>query len=1052
MPLSARTPARLTKILRACLLILCATSWPTSAPAQTTTEGLIRFDFETGDLQGWRVVQGQFGPLVSRRDVAFRNGQPFKKQGHYFLCCFEGQPGQWEVASTGLIESPVFVLNAPEISLMVGGGPFGGPHETTYIALCALDGREVQKAMANTTESLRRIAWSVPELVGQPLFLRLSDGSAMHHGQISLDDVQARGRIDPVASAERFDRRAREFRRAGLQERLNPAKITSLRAAVQDLAASFPETYKRGGEFHGRLSECEKEFAALPASQTDDQTLNALAALATRFEALQREALLANPLVSGQPLVYVTRPQYAPDHHNTETVFQTDEINTSSFAGGGALKVLDLASSRTRTLVDAPQGIARDPELHFDGKKIVFSMRRNIQEDYKIYEIGADGSGLRQLTYTPGVADIDPLYMPDDSIVFSSTRDPKYCMCNAHIMANLYRMDGDGANILLIGKNTLWEGHGALLEDGRILYDRWEYVDRNFGDAQGLWTVNPDGTNHAIYWGNNTPSPGGVIDARPIPGRSGQVIAILGSCHDRPWGALGIIDRALGLDGRKPIVRTWPAEAHKLVSLQTEGHCDAFMAVRPRYEDPYPLSDKYFLCSRSTGVGEQMGLCLIDVFGNELMLHVEGPGCYDPMPIKARPRPPIIPARRNYKDEDGAFYVADVYQGTHMRGVKRGSVKWLRVVESPEKRFWTGPAWEGQGVHRPAMNWHDFSSKRILGTVPVAADGSAYFKAPMHRFLFFQLLDENGMMIQSMRSGTMIQPGEVTGCTGCHEHRLSAPPSTMAQPPQALRKAPTPLKGWRGHQRPFNYVRDVQPVFDKNCISCHDFGKPGAGKLLLAGDRDLVFNASYNELWRKGYTGGVGAGPAKIQQAYSWGAHASKLIKVLQAGHHGVKLDSGSMDRLVTWLDMNAPYYPEYSSAYPDNLAGRAPITVPQMNRLAELTGVPFHKLAGHYSNQGPQVSFARPELSPCLAGLKERNSAGYDEALAIIRAGAAMLKQRPDAEMDGYVPCELDLRRQRKSDALIQFDRKVREALAKGGKVYEPRPSVADAKAEVKP
>ncbi|MFA7003041.1 MAG: hypothetical protein WC429_03290, partial [Verrucomicrobiia bacterium] len=200
-------------------------------------------------------------------------------------------------------------------------------------------------------------------------------------------------------------------------------------------------------------------------------------------------------------------------------MFQTGEINTSKFEGGSALKTIDFAKGgEVKTLIESADGVVRDPEMHFGGTKIIFSMRKNIQDDYHIYECNADGSGLRQLTFASGVTDIDPLYLPDGSIAFSSTREPKYCMCNRHIMANLFRMDADGANIHQIGKSTLFEGHGALMPDGRILYDRWEYVDRNFGSAQGLWTVNPDGTSHAVYWGNNTMSPGAVLDARVIPG------------------------------------------------------------------------------------------------------------------------------------------------------------------------------------------------------------------------------------------------------------------------------------------------------------------------------------------------------------------------------------------------------------------------------------------------------------------------------------------------------------------------------------------------------
>lgn len=810
----------------------------------------------------------------------------------------------------------------------------------------------------------------------------------------------------------------------------------ALRAAIKDLSGTFGDRYPRGGEFLARLD-------AVEARLKEGSSPEALDAL----EKLRFEALTANPLVSGQPLLFVSRRQYKPDHHNTETMFQTGEINTGSFEGGGALKVLHAATGETRTLLDVPEGVARDPEVHFDGTRIVFSMRRDVEDDYHIYEMNADGTGLRQLTFAPGVSDIDPLYLPDGAIAFSSSREPKYCMCNRHIMCNLFRMEGDGANIVQIGKSTLFEGHGSLLPDGRILYYRWEYVDRNFGDAQGLWTVFPDGTNHAVYWGNNTQSPGAVIDPRPVPGTE-RVLCVFSSCHDRPWGALALIDRRLGVDGardgaRSPsVIRTWPAEAMDKVG---EGewdryNFDTFVGVSPKYEDPYPLNDKYFLCSRMIGVGEVMGIYLLDVFGNELLLHAEGReessrGCFDPMPLGPRFMPPAVPERRNFENREGSFYVADVYEGTHMAGVERGTVKSLRVVASPEKRFWTNPPWEGQGQAAPAMAWHDFNNKAILGTVPVEEDGSAYFSAPSDTFLYFQLLDDKGMMVQSMRSGALIQSGETQGCTGCHDNRLGAVPTTLLAPPKALRRAPDALSGWHGPARNFCYMREVQPVFDRHCLGCHDYGKKAADTLVLAGDRDLVFNASYNELWRKGFIAAVGAGPAQIQQAKSWGSHASRLVRTLLDGHHDVRLSPEEFDRIVTWIDINAPYYPEYASAYPDNLAGRSPLDNAQIARLTRLTGVRFADLMGFNRDKGPQIAFDRPGLSPCVQGLGRK---ARREAVEIITAGRDRLRERPRADMDGFVPCAVDAQRQEKYDVRAAVEMRNRESVYRNTRVYD--------------
>jgi hypothetical protein len=698
-------------------------------------------------------------------------------------------------------------------------------------------------------------------------------------------------------------------------------------------------------------------------------------------------------------------------------MFQTGEINTGSFRGGGALRVLDVARGEVRTLVELPEGVIRDPDVSFDGTRILFSMRRNREDDYHLYEIKADGSDLGQLTFGSGLSDIDPIYLPSGRILFTSTREPKYCMCNRHIMGNLFTIDADGADLQQVGHSTLHEGHASLLPDGRVIYDRWEYVDRNFGDAQGVWVTNPDGTNHAVYWGNNTNSPGAVLDARAIPGTE-QLLVNFSSCHDRPWGALAILDRRLGLDGRAPVLRTWPASAMELIG---KGDYDTFIQVSPKHEDPFPLSDKYFLGARMTGHAEQMGIYLLDVFGNEILLHAEEPGCFDPMPLAARPVPPAIPSRVDPEKRTGNFYVENVYVGTGMERVAPGSVKYLRVVESPEKRFWTKPAWNGgTGQQAPGMAWDDFNNKRILGTVPVEPDGSACFTVPADRYVYFQLLDERGMMVQSMRSGTIVRPGETAGCVGCHEERRSS-----ARPEYtglAWRREPRSLKPWYGPERLFSYTAEVQPVLDRHCVRCHDYGTQAGQKLNLAGDLGLVFNTSYTELRGKGYVQVVGAGPFQVQAPLSWGSHASRLMKTLREGHgdeeidREVHLDEESFDRIVTWIDINAPYYSSYAGgAFRDNLYGRSPLSNGELKQLGELTDVNLLD-RGHAAH----VNFTRPEQSDCLDGLRDPDDPRRDEALALIRRGSERLAEHLRPDMPGWcMDSPLEMAQQQKYQAL---------------------------------
>lgn len=823
---------------------------------------------------------------------------------------------------------------------------------------------------------------------------------------------------------------------------LDVGSLKSLRLAIQDLSQALENRYPQGREWLARLEVMETRYTSLQKEGTDAQRL----ALGREYAELRRQALLANPLVSANPILFVVRHQYLEDHHNTETMFQKGEVAAAKFQPGGALKVLEFTAGGTkmRTVLETATGVVRDPDVHFSGKKILFSMRKNRDDDYHIYEINADGTGLKQLTCASGVSDIDPIYLPDDSIVFTSTREPKYCMCNRHIMGNLYRMNADGANIHQISKNTLHDGRASLMPDGRILYDRWEYVDRNFGDAQGLWTCRPDGTAHTLYWKNNTATPEAFIHARGVWGTQ-QAIGVFATLHD-PFGALALVDRRLGLEGRPPVVQTWPSYATNIIntSRQVMFQCRQF---GERYQDPYPiydstipsLSGKFFLCSR-WGWDPVWGLWLVDRYGNEIELHAGEPGCFDPMPLAPWARPPVLPTSRDFNNGMGTFYVQNVYDGTHMKGVKPGSVKYLRVVESPEKRFWSsGEHWLGQGGMWPAMNWHDHDSKRILGTVPVEADGSVYFKAPSERFLFFQLLDKDGMMVQSMRSGTMVQSGERAACTGCHEDRLgSSPPKPLGL---AMRRPTATLADWHGPTRDFSFMAEVQPVFNRNCVSCHDYGKPAGKKLNLAPDRTLVFNTAYVELWRKGYTGCIGAGPAEIQQAFSWGSHASKLVQELRARkvpeHKDLSLSAEDWDRIITWIDLNGVYYPTYASAYPDSLTGRIPLTQAELSRLLQLTGLSMDVVRDHARTPGQEVSFDRPELSPCLKSL-DRNSAQYKEALAIVEAGRDRLSQRPRADMPGFQPCELDRKREEKYQQRRLIEMKVREAIRKGELIYD--------------
>ena len=752
----------------------------------------------------------------------------------------------------------------------------------------------------------------------------------------------------------------------------------------------------------------------------------------------------ARKMLAGKQILYVERHQYASDHHNTATIFQYGEINQNSFSQGGAIKIYDVDSGKTRTLINTDTGNLRDPEISFDGKRVIFSMRMNKEDDYHIYEIGIDGSNLKQLTSAKGVSDIDPLYLPDGGIVFTSTRQPKYCMCNRHIMGNLFRMESDGANITQIGVSTLFEGHSTMLNDGRILYDRWEYVDRNFGDAQGLWTVNPDGTKHSIYYGNNTASPGAVIDGRQIPGTD-LVLCIFSSCHDRPWGSLAIIDRKKGVDGKEPVVKIYPEEALNLVA---NGDLDTFKWVQSfRYEDPFPMNKEWFLVSRTLykypewnnqACGYKQGIFLVGMDGSEELL-IEGErSVFDPHIVESSAKPVTLPMMRNFTSDKGQFYVVNVYEGTHMQGIEKGVAKWLRVIESPEKRSWTHGGWSGQGEQAPALNWHSFENKQILGEVPIEEDGSVNFMVPAGKHVYFQLLDKDKKMIQSMRSGVSLMPGEVNGCVGCHEDRISILMPTPKRP-IALTKKPVELEKFMGMEPfKFSFMEHIQPIMDRRCVKCHDFDKKDRQKVVLAKDMNQFFNAAYINLYVNKVVGLIGGGPADIQQPYSWGSHNSRLSQIIEGDHHGVKLTQKEKEWLYAWMDLNGVYYPVYESAFDNTLSGRSPLTYAEIDCLSELTGVNLRSLNTHTRTLQAQLSFDRPAESPILDGIRNDKSK-YDVALALIELGSERLKNTPrgDIERD-LVPCQRHEAMLKKYDERIQNHKEVNNAITSGGKIYD--------------
>lgn len=549
-------------------------------------------------------------------------------------------------------------------------------------------------------------------------------------------------------------------------------------------------------------------------------------------------------------------------------------------ADGGGLRKLNPVSGEITTIFEDPAGAVRDPQVHYDAKKILFSYRKGGTHNYHLYEINTDGSGLKQLTGGPW-DDVEPTYLPDGDIIFSSTRCKRYILCWVAQAATLHRCDANGRNIRMLSSNTVTENTPSVLPDGRVLYTRWEYVNRDPVVFHHLWTMNPDGTDQKAYFGNMYP--GGVfIDAIPIPGTK-QAVFVNSPGHGRNEhsGNLCIVSDRKGPDDRSSLVRFAGGD----------------------YRDPYPLSQEAFLAARKNQV------LVMDSKGNSLPVYEGTMMVHEPRPLMKRKRERVIPSQLDSARTTGTVVLNNAYIGRNMEGIKKGSIKKLLVLEDLPK-----PANYHGGGSQPLGHGVTSTLKRILGTVPVEADGSAHFEVPAMRSVYLALLDENDLSIKQMRSFMTLQPGESMSCVGCHEQRTRTPPTGGKPTLMALKRPASKITPFGDVPDVLDFPRDVQPVLDKHCVKCHNPEKR-EGNVVLTGDRGPVFSHSYYELffqWQikdtnknPGNGSGRQLGNDRPLTTYS---SASPLMKKIDGSHHKVKLSDNEKTLVRLWVDVSAQY------------------------------------------------------------------------------------------------------------------------------------------------
>jgi formylglycine-generating enzyme required for sulfatase activity len=543
---------------------------------------------------------------------------------------------------------------------------------------------------------------------------------------------------------------------------------------------------------------------------------------------------------------------------------------------------------------------------------------------WQVFEMQADGTGLRELPliHEPDVDNYDACYLPDGRILFTSTAPfvGVPCVYGSSHVTNTYLLERDGS----IRQLTVDQEHNwcpTVLNNGRVLYLRWEYADLPHSNSRILFQMNPDGTGQMEYYGSNSFFTNSFFYARPVPDHPTKVVGVATGHHGMARsGRLLILDPALGRREADGVVQEIPGWGKQVQPVIKDNLADG---VWPQFLHPYPLSEKYFLVSAKPAPNSLWGIYLVDVFDNMLLLWEEpGYAMFEPLPLRKTPRPPVVADKVDRNSRSALVYLNDVYSGGGLRGIPRGTVKRLRLVGYHFSYRGMGGLLGAVGMDGP------WDVKRVLGTVPVEADGSALFRVPAYTPIAVQPLDERGQSLQVMRSWFTAMPGEVLSCVGCHERQNTV---TLNRQTIAARNPPAEITPWHGPARGFSFQREVQPVLDEYCVGCHDGRTLDDGRVLadlrgrkiiddwssqIAGHVDPgvggKFSDSYVELHRLVRRPGIESN-IRLLAPMEFHAETTELVQMLRGGHEGVELDGEAWDRLVTWIDLNAPYHGTWS-------------------------------------------------------------------------------------------------------------------------------------------
>ena len=698
---------------------------------------------------------------------------------------------------------------------------------------------------------------------------------------------------------------------------------------------------------------------------------------AEKAVANKRAILLANPLLNGDKILTVRYQLGNRDRRAMAPELGTQSNNWSNQESarrkGFNADIVELSNLRDEVQIrtiykpDNTSSIA-DLKLHWDGDRAMFTQTMS-DNRWNVFEVKLNNGDCKKLIDNPepDLEFYDGTYLPDGRIIANSNIGYQGvpCVNGSDPVGNmvLYTPQSKNLRRLTFDQDANW--NPVIMNNGRVMYTRWEYTDLTHYYTRIVMNMNPDGTEQKALYGSGSMFPNSTFDVQPLPGYASAFVGIISGHHGvARSGRLILFDPAKARKGAAGMLQEIPHRNRPIVEEVKDRLVDG---VWPQFIKPSPLNDTYFLVAAKLDKNDLWGIYLVDKFDNVTCLHkMEGEGYISPIAVRKTVTPPAIPDRVKLDDKQATVFIQDIYEGEGLKGIPRGTVKSLRLHAYEYAYVQT------QSDH----NWHGIQSgwdiKRMLGTVPVGEDGSVIFKIPANTPVSIHPLDKDGVAVQWMRSWLTGQPGEIVSCVGCHEdqNQIVIPKRVIAS-----QKAPHALTPPEGGTRSFTFDLEVQPILDRACIACHN----GEGKAfdLRGGKKDgRGYGTSYLNLHPYVHRQG-GEGDMVVLYPYEYHPNTSELVRLLKKGHYNVQLTDAEWRKIYNWIDYNAPdkgyFNANVLKSFPyqgyDQIERRKQLT----DKYAGGAGVDWKKEIADYAAQLKNKGEIKPVMPKKVSPVKEK-------------------------------------------------------------------------------